>query len=572
MDKNTTMSKAKHARHAAKNKAAAPASEEKNTNKASSPKLEAEEPACTPSASPVQGTAQMPVQAPTQPTGYMSTQASVPANMSLVPAGGPVKPLDMGKKHGHGALKVFGITMAIILGVLALIYVAGALVFMGRFFPNTSMRDMDMSLKTPAEVDQVMQTTSSNYSLQLEGEGFSLKLSAADAGLAIDGEALARDVLANMNPWAWPYEIFQDHDETKAVAASYSTGELANVITAAVDEFNKTATSPENAYIAYDEQKAQFAIVPEKKGTALSADAMVTLASNALVNFETKATVTKDQQALPSIVSTDATLTQATSTANAMLLTNVVFTMAGTNAATLDASVINKWITFGSDMSVSLDEEALNEWVSDIADTYSTTGSERTYTRPDGKQITVSGGSYGWKVDEEALLEAVKSAVENDETGTAEMPCKYSATAFTTAGGQDWGARYVDVDLSEQHARMYNSSSELIWESDIVSGKPGSSGTGSITPTGVYYVNSKESPSVLKGRNDDGSEYESHVTYWMPFVGNSVGLHDASWQSSFGGTRYKDGAGSHGCVNLPTSKAADLYSIIELSDVVVVHW
>ena len=145
-------------------------------------------------------------------------------------------------------------------------------------------------------------------------------------------------------------------------------------------------------------------------------------------------------------------------------------------------------------------------------------------------------------------------------------------SAYSGPGLQDWGSRYVDVDLSEQYARMYDGSGSVIWESPIVSGKPTKSGSGSITPTGVYYITTKASPSVLKGFNDDGSKYESHVTYWMPFIDNAVGLHDANWQSSFGGTRYRDGAGSHGCVNLPVGKAADLYGIIELTDVVVVHW
>ena len=53
---------------------------------------------------------------------------------------------------------------------------------------------------------------------------------------------------------------------------------------------------------------------------------------------------------------------------------------------------------------------------------------------------------------------------------------------------------------------------------------------------------------MLKGTNLDGSKYESTVQYWMPFVGNVIGMHDADWQPYFGGTRYQDGGGSHGCV------------------------
>ena len=58
----------------------------------------------------------------------------------------------------------------------------------------------------------------------------------------------------------------------------------------------------------------------------------------------------------------------------------------------------------------------------------------------------------------------------------------------------------------------------------------------------------------------------------MPFIGNVYALHDAPWQPDFGGTMYRDGYGSHGCVNLPPSKAAELYNIVDVGTVVVVHW
>ena len=43
----------------------------------------------------------------------------------------------------------------------------------------------------------------------------------------------------------------------------------------------------------------------------------------------------------------------------------------------------------------------------------------------------------------------------------------------------------------------------------------------------------------------------------MPFV-YGQGLHDASWQTSFGGDTYKT-KGSHGCINLPPKVAAQVY-------------
>lgn len=71
-----------------------------------------------------------------------------------------------------------------------------------------------------------------------------------------------------------------------------------------------------------------------------------------------------------------------------------------------------------------------------------------------------------------------------------------------------------------------------------------------------------KAPGKLTGYENGQKIYESTVQYWMPFDGNAIGLHDADWQPDFGGTMYKDGYGSHGCVNLPPAKAKELYSLI----------
>ena len=55
----------------------------------------------------------------------------------------------------------------------------------------------------------------------------------------------------------------------------------------------------------------------------------------------------------------------------------------------------------------------------------------------------------------------------------------------------------------------------------------------------------------------------------MPFNGG-VGLHDATWQSSFGGQRYKFN-GSHGCINLPLNVAASVFSQVSSGFPVLVY-
>lgn len=67
-----------------------------------------------------------------------------------------------------------------------------------------------------------------------------------------------------------------------------------------------------------------------------------------------------------------------------------------------------------------------------------------------------------------------------------------------------------------------------------------------------------------------GETYRSAVNYFMPFAYN-IGLHDASWQTEFGGNRYKT-AGSHGCINLPPDIAKTIFENIETGTPVIAYY
>ena len=74
---------------------------------------------------------------------------------------------------------------------------------------------------------------------------------------------------------------------------------------------------------------------------------------------------------------------------------------------------------------------------------------------------------------------------------------------------------------------------------------------------------------TLNKKADGTYEYETPVKYWMPFNGG-VGFHDASWQPTFGGSRYQTN-GSHGCVNMPPEMAGKLFELISAGTPVLVH-
>lgn len=126
---------------------------------------------------------------------------------------------------------------------------------------------------------------------------------------------------------------------------------------------------------------------------------------------------------------------------------------------------------------------------------------------------------------------------------------------------------YIELDITRQTIWMYLNG-ECILESPCV--------TGSVvgrhsTPTGVYHLTNKAKNTVLRGYNNDGSRYASHVDFWMAFIKNSIGFHDASWRKGvFGGDIYKTN-GSHGCVNMPYNATKMLYENITSDMPIIIY-
>ena len=118
-----------------------------------------------------------------------------------------------------------------------------------------------------------------------------------------------------------------------------------------------------------------------------------------------------------------------------------------------------------------------------------------------------------------------------------------------------------------QHMWYYKNGS-LVVDAPFVSGCIKEK-TGTIV--GTYTLQYKERNAMLRGGNEnEGTDYESEVSFWMPFF-NGYGLHDATWRNEFGGTIYKTN-GSHGCINLPYSKAEILFNNISPGCTIVVFY
>ncbi|WEV38811.1 L,D-transpeptidase family protein [Lactobacillus sp. ESL0680] len=195
-------------------------------------------------------------------------------------------------------------------------------------------------------------------------------------------------------------------------------------------------------------------------------------------------------------------------------------------------------------------------------------------TKLSSNKITVKNQSYGWGVYVKKAQTAVEQAYLN-QTKTIDGQDYIYGLGYSTYGlgygknNHGIGDNYVVVSLKKQEVWIVRKGKLAVHLTDVVTGtKDG--GKGNRTPQGVWYIQDKQSPATLRGRNDDGSKYASKVQYWMPFTLSGCGLHDASWRTDWSKKAYLRG-GSHGCVNIKPSEIKQVWHNVVKHEAVIVY-
>ena len=272
----------------------------------------------------------------------------------------------------------------------------------------------------------------------------------------------------------------------------------------------------------------------------------------------------------PQVYKDDQDLNNQLKAANEYCLSAITYTTPKGKEIALDGSTLITWLSKQDDGSYTKDEsvfkEKLTAFVKELASQYNSIGATRTFTGKDGQSHTVSGGTYGFRVSTDSEVSALLKMINENKSENNRIPEHTGQLPSGENGGL--GTTYLEINITKQHLWFVKDGS-VVLESDFVSGKE--SDPTRLTPSGTYYIYNKERNRVLRGTKQPNGkyEYESPVSYWMPF-NKGIGLHDASWRSTFGRDIYIN-SGSHGCINLPTGFAGSLYSQIYVNLPVVVY-
>lgn len=448
------------------------------------------------------------------------------------------------------------IITASIIGVLLVIYVAGSIFFQSHYLPRTVINGVKATGRTSAAVQKNIKDEVNNYKLSIvERDDKKESIKGKDIAIAVEFDNTLEKILKKQNGFKWVVTLFKPEVYESNSIVSYDENKLKEQM-AKLDCMNtENMKAPEDATIKED-KKEGYVIVPEVLGTTVDEDAFFAKLQDSVLNLQSELAMSDEKcYVSPSVKEDSKKLKKSLAQIKKIKDIQITYTF-GDKKELLKGEEICEWLNV-SEGSVKVDDEQTSAYVKNLASQYNTAYKPKTLKTSWGSDVTITGGSYGWKINQLEEVEQLKADIEAGKDVTRDPI--YSQTA-NSHGENDYGDTYVEINLTAQHLYFYKNGN-LVVESDFVSGNP-SKGNG--TPTGAYSVTYTEKDATLKGQN-----YASDVSFWMPYCGN-VGMHDAPWRNKFGGSIYKT-KGSHGCVNLPYASAKKIYENIAAGYPVLVY-
>ena len=460
------------------------------------------------------------------------------------------------KQQAASGKNYTGLVLTCIMTAIAVIYVGFAIYFESHFCFGTSIDGIAVGGSSVEKVEDAFRTEMKNYQLTVtarEDKNGTIAGSDIDMEPVFQGEI--ETLLNEQNGFSWLIRMFQKQEFELEKVVSYDEQKL-NEAVSNLPCMKDQRTPVDATYADYTKENG-YALVPADYGTEVDAAKVKKVVSDAiLVLDETVDLEQSDCYRKPAVGDDDKDLLDLIDTLNQYVGVTITYDF-GDDKEVLDGTTISTWLSEGTDEKVSIDEEEVLAFVKTLAKKYNTAYSPKELKTSYGTTVTVTGGFYGWRIDNSGEVEQILADLKAGKD--VEREPVYLTTA-NSHGEHDYGDSYVEINLTNQHLFLYKDG-KLVVESDFVSGNLAK---GHDTPTGAFGLTYKTMNAVLRG-----PDYETPVTYWMPFNGD-VGMHDATWRNKFGGSIYKTG-GSHGCINLPASAAKKIYETIDKGYAVLVY-
>lgn len=467
--------------------------------------------------------------------------------------------------QGNKGIKFWHIATGFV-GLLVLVYLGFTVFFTNHFYFNTIISGNDCSGKSIERVVKQLEEQAGKYSLTIvERDGKSEVISSKDISLSHELGDVLEKAIEEQRAILWIAPLFAKEGLQVSLEMNYDKAALEEKIDSLHCMADEMQVAPVAAKPIYN--GTSFEIAEEILGTEIEKEVLYAKAHEAIALLVSEINLEESGcYVAPRYTKDSEEVIKANDVANKCIETILTY-QAGKETVIVDAERIVKWISFDKDMKLAFDNTAMKKFVKNVGKKFDTVGTVRTIKTPTGKKAEVSGGTYGRVVNQAKELTQLKKDIKAGKVQTREP--LYSQKVASD-GKYEWGDTYLEVDITEQHM-WYIVDGEVAFESDVVTGVPN---VERMTPQGVYSILEKMRNKILRGNimPNGKREYETPVSYWMRVTWSGIGFHDATWQRAFGGQRYKQGYGSHGCINMPLKGIAQLYEMVEKGCPVIIHY
>lgn len=451
------------------------------------------------------------------------------------------------------------IIIGIIISVCVLItlYFGITIYFTNHFYFGSTISCVNVSGKTVEEVEEQMPAEVEEYKLGLEESGnIKEQIKGSDIDLKYNSSGKVKGLKEKQNPFGWIIGIFDKEDSKIEDVVTYDEKLLQEALDKLSCFDSNNIIEPQNPNFQYKED--WYVIVEEVNGNKINRDILYDEVVNAIlkgektINLEVSGCYEK-----PKYNSESQEVINVKDLLNKYIGGEITYSF-GDKTEILNGAITNDWLKVDENLQITFDEKKMKSYLDKLSDTYDTVGKAREFKTSMQTIKKVSGGDYGWLINENEEIQKLIEVIKDGQVITREPI--YIQTGLSRENN-DIGNTYVEINMTKQHLWFYKNGS-LVVDGDVVTGNVNNNCS---TPTGIYKLKYKQKDATLKGEN-----YATQVSFWMPFNGG-IGIHDANWRYEFGGNIYRTN-GSHGCVNSPYYLANTIFDNIEADTPIICYY
>lgn len=451
------------------------------------------------------------------------------------------------KKHIKYVLPAVGI------GIFILLYLLGIWFFQSHFVPNTKVGAISVSQLTLENAQAHVQKELEEQQVMLtENEQELGYIELSQLNVQSDTTEILQQLLEQQSAVKWPVYLFaspqsvEQLDEYVAFDASMIEGLIASV---GVNNNERTASA--DAYIGISEAGV-YQIKEEVYGQQISAASFESALEKQLENGKNSLDLAS-AYIQPLVRQDTAEVTNLQARLDKMQNVAITLELDG-ESIVIPSDEIASWIFVDESQEPQVNVELIEDYLYGLNETYASLFKTRQFESTYQGTVTLEPGTYGWYIDRYTEAENIAANVLAGEDATREPVI--GGSGYGVDISDDIGVSYVEVDVYHQMMTIYIEG-EVALQTAIVTGTPGTN-----TVPGTYQVWNMEEDSTLVGYNPRTEmDYEQPVDYWIAFDDQAQGIHDANWQSSFGGEAYLNN-GSLGCINTPPGVMPDVFELV----------